>query len=1098
MPLDSVVDLFEALCAYRLLEPEQLEEVTHKLWPAFPEARALARELMVRGWLSPYQVNHLLQNRGRELILGSYILMERLGEGGMGRVFKARHMHMRRVSAIKIIRKECVANPDAIRRFRREIEAVAHLSHPNVVTAFDADQAGDTHFYVMEYVEGCDLDKLIKQRGPVPIGDACDYIRQAAQGLQHAFERGMVHRDIKPSNLLLTSKGSVIKILDLGLARLHLADAESTSTLTMEGSIAGTPDFISPEQARNSRQADIRSDLYSLGCTLYFLLTGRVPFPGGNLTEKLLKHQFDEPTPVAQLRPEVPAGVVAVIDRLLAKRPEHRYQTPAELAATLQADAVPLNIPMAIPMGPAPGVAAKPGLLAALPSDHIGETPFAALTTLKGVPSKDVSRNGKGADCKRHWKWSIGPLWQFVRTRRRVRRWSIAVVGLAVLAILGSVWIARPARPRLDERVTPPPTVPSPVSSPLDRLDARSIPPRERFDWQPRELVAVLGEHAGRTWGQPPPRLHHQDAVWAVAISRDGKRLASGGADKRIHIWDIETHRLRQTLEGHQAGVRSLAFSPDGRQLISGGFNGELRRWDLETAACVSEFAGHAQEITAVVFTLDGSRVLSTSRDKTLRVWDVASSEELFRMEDPKSPVWSVALFPDGKRAIVGYWQTARIWDIETGQELQVLDRAHERCVHAVAVSADGKQLLTGSCDTTARLWDAATGKPMLHLKGHLGQVHAVAFTPDGRHALSAGWDRTIRLWNLETGTEMRRFQGHTDLIRSLALSPDGRLAVTGAGGQVRDNKFIPGTDPTVRLWDVASGSELRPIEGRTGPTSAVAFSPVGTHLLTGSGDGLVRLWDLQTGKEVRRFVGHRNQICDLAWFADGKRFVSSSEDRTLRLWESDSGKELACCSALSLPARQLALGPDGRVAAACGEPAFPLWDVKSKQEIGRFTGHAQPVLAVAMDAGGRRVLSGGEDHTVRLWNGATRIELRRLDGHTGKVLGVALSGDGRLALSGSQDHTVRLWETDRGQERFRLLGHAAPVSNVALSLDGKLAASAAGDGKILIHDTATGRRLHEWRLPGPVERLVFAPDHHHLATANSNGTVYILRLVHH
>jgi serine/threonine-protein kinase len=337
MALDSVTDLVELLRQCRLLEPAQEAELLRHLVSGFREPRALARELIRRGWLTPYQANQLLLGRGRDLLLGSYVLLERLAKGGMGQVFKAKNWKVGRVVALKVILKERLTWPGIVRRFRREILAAAHLNHPNVVHAYDADEVRGTYFFVMEYVEGTDLARLVKERGPLPVAQACDYVRQAALGLQHAHERGLVHRDIKPSNLLVTRKG-VVKVLDLGLARLEegIEDGGSrSSTLTKEGMVVGTVDYIAPEQALNCHSADIRADLYSLGCTFFFLLTGRVPFPGRNSTDKLLQHQMEAPPPVGRLRAGVPPRVAAVVARLMAKRPLDRYQTPGELAAAL-------------------------------------------------------------------------------------------------------------------------------------------------------------------------------------------------------------------------------------------------------------------------------------------------------------------------------------------------------------------------------------------------------------------------------------------------------------------------------------------------------------------------------------------------------------------------------------------------------------------------------------------------------------------------------------------------------------------------------------------------------------------------------------------
>ncbi len=316
-------DLVAQLRQYRLLEPAYLEELERKLVPQFPDPKDLAKELLKRKWLSPFQVNQLFLNRGKALLLASYILLDRLGGGGMGDVFKARNWKMGTLVAIKIIRKDRIADKAALDRFRREIRAAAKLNHVNIVKAHDADEVGGTLLLVMEYVEGSDLAKLVKVNGPLPIDQACDFIRQAALGLQHAFEQGMVHRDIKPHNLLVTKsrredagptirkqesasggQSSVIKILDMGLARLSQANEESgsTSSMTQEGAILGTPDYIAPEQVRESHTVDIRADLYSLGCTFYFLLAGAVPFPKGSLVQKLYKHQFEEPVGVETLR----------------------------------------------------------------------------------------------------------------------------------------------------------------------------------------------------------------------------------------------------------------------------------------------------------------------------------------------------------------------------------------------------------------------------------------------------------------------------------------------------------------------------------------------------------------------------------------------------------------------------------------------------------------------------------------------------------------------------------------------------------------------------------------------------------------------------
>lgn len=321
-----------------LLPPAQLDEIVRRLDKQFPTPKALARELVKRGWLTHFQVNQLLRGLGNELVLGSYIILERLGAGGMGQVYKARHATLGRIVALKVMRQDRAANRDAIRRFQREIQAVSQLSHRNVVVAYDSNVIDGIHYFAMEFVDGTDLSKLVNKSGPLMIDKACEYIYQAALGLQHAHERGLVHRDIKPANLLLCSlgpEGDIIKILDMGLARL--SEAYEDVTITQDGKVVGTPDYIAPEQARNAHKADIRADLYSLGCTFFFLLTGQVPFGGNTVLEKLMQHQLEKPKQVEKLRPEVPPAIRSILARLITRNPKDRFQTPTELAAALEA-----------------------------------------------------------------------------------------------------------------------------------------------------------------------------------------------------------------------------------------------------------------------------------------------------------------------------------------------------------------------------------------------------------------------------------------------------------------------------------------------------------------------------------------------------------------------------------------------------------------------------------------------------------------------------------------------------------------------------------------------------------------------------------------
>lgn len=302
-------------------------------------AEALLSRLQEAKKLTPFQVRAISQGKLDTLVLGNYIILDKLGEGGMGQVFKARHRKMGRVVALKVLPPWATDSPSAVQRFQREVEAAAKLVHPNVVTAYDADEANNVHFLVMEFVEGEDLASLVDREGPLPVAHAVDYVLQAARGLQYAHAQGIVHRDIKPSNLLLNREG-VVKILDLGLVRFEHAPGDSETSppdgLTKTGQIMGTVDFMAPEQSIDAKRVDHRADIYSLGCTLYFLLTGKPVYPGETLVEKILGHRQKPVPSLVTERPDVPQALDAIFKKMVAKRPESRYQTMAEVIRDLE------------------------------------------------------------------------------------------------------------------------------------------------------------------------------------------------------------------------------------------------------------------------------------------------------------------------------------------------------------------------------------------------------------------------------------------------------------------------------------------------------------------------------------------------------------------------------------------------------------------------------------------------------------------------------------------------------------------------------------------------------------------------------------------
>ena len=657
-----------------------------------------------------------------------------LGAGGMGDVFKARHRLMRRVVALKVIRANLMDRAAAVERFQREVRAAAQLSHPNIVTAFDADQAGGNHFLVMEFIEGRRLDRVVAEQGPLPVALACDFVRQAALGLQHAYEHGMTHRDIKPQNLMLTAAGQV-KILDFGLAGFlraskpagaggapatalpsteatlagpssatpaerppertaeedavtRLADESDEEPLTGIGHVMGSPDYVAPEQIRDAHAADIRADIYSLGCTLYHLLAGRPPF-AGTAADKLRAHERKQPRPLSELRRDVPAGLAAVLDHMLAKDPARRYQTPAEVAKAL--------------------------------------APFAA------------------APVRRRWPW--------------------IVVAAVVLMLAGGLVLAR-----------------TELAAILQRIIASNGGPGQRPQG---DEVRRFDAHVA------------EEGVWGVVFAPDGGRAISCGADGYVRQWDIASGKELWACDCQADGqcLRHVAVSPDGRTVLAAGYDHTVRVLDMATGQEMRRFEGHKAKVHGVSFSSDGRLALSAGGttcanqvpDNTVWLWEVATGKKIRCFEGHTGWVRTAVFSPDDRYVLsASLDQTVRLWDARNGEEVRRFT-GHEQGVLSAVFSPDGRQALSNSGDGTIRLWDVATGRELHRFRGHTDTVESVVYSADGRRALSAGKDGTVRLWDVATGRELFRAVGHAGAVHTAAFSPDGKYALSGgADGTLR------------------------------------------------------------------------------------------------------------------------------------------------------------------------------------------------------------------------------------------------------------------------------------------------------------------------
>lgn len=716
--------------------------------------------------------------------IGPYAVTEMIGRGGMGVVLKARDDSLGRTVAIKVLAPELAGNATARKRFLREGRAAAAITHPHVVT-IHAVAEDRLPYLVMEFICGQTLQAKLDEVGALPLAETLRIGSQIAAGLAAAHAQGVIHRDIKPPNVLLENGVERARITDFGLAR-----AVDDVDITQTGEVAGTPPYMSPEQAQG-HAVDARSDLFSLGCLLYAMCTGRSPFRGETAVATLRRVCDDPPRPISQINPDVPEWLEALIEQLLEKSPDDRIQTAAEVADLLQQYLGHVQNPRVVPLPPAVRSSHRrvrrpshwsrrfaAALLLVVAAASLGVTEATGLTRVGATVVRIVTGEGTLV---------IETDDPTVRVSLDGEELTISGGGVQEVRLRPGQYqfvATRDGQPVKQELVT------------ITR-GGEKVVTVSREAVEPRTATSLASDEIRR--------IDHGPGVLSVAISPDGRRALFGGIDAAVWLTDLTGDAKPRAFEGHTRPITSVAFSPDGRRALSGGYDGTVRLWDVESGNELRRLEGHTEIVWRVVFFPDGRRAASggggqwkdnqfvPATDTDVRIWDLETGEETRRLTGHNDYVLSVAISPDGRRALTGCSNgdhAIRIWDLETGEESGRLE-GHALGVYRLAFSADGRRALSASADRTIRLWDLETRTVVGRFNGHTLDVTGAAFSPDGRYVVSSSWDRTVRLWDLDSHDEVHRFKGHFGSIREVAFLPDGRSVLSGA------------EDGTVRVWEL-------------------------------------------------------------------------------------------------------------------------------------------------------------------------------------------------------------------------------------------------------------------------------------------------------
>jgi WD40 repeat protein/serine/threonine protein kinase len=1017
-------------------------------------------------------------------MLGDFELRSVLGRGGMGVVYRAWQPSLGREVAVKALQRS--GDPKADARFRREIRALGKVEHPGLVKVYTSGSEGDRFFYAMELVEGADLgqvcgllgasssatevgieqwrkavstayDKVLageqpvgpkslaKGESPVPVeplrarveGPSAtlrdgSYVRQiaelgrqVAEALQVLHSAGVIHRDVKPGNIMLTPDGSQAVLMDLGLAQL----ADDQQNLTRTRQFVGTLRYASPEQERSIDKIDGRADLYSLGATLWELLTLQPLFghhEGMGQGELITKIQREDPPLVHTLNPAVPRDLSAIVAKCLEKDAVKRYATGDELAADIGKFLAGEPV-TARPVGTIEKAwrwcRRNPVVSGSATAIAVTLLVATVVSTLFGLEARrQAGIADKSAAIAR----------QSANTAEKAKEVALEAEQEANAATKTYVKLLHTASM-------------ADVSAGLKVMEEVAVEERESgvalgfdgmakwreaaahwvraLEFEPTNQTASKGlwtmlQQRGAESRLPRiESMRHNNWLRHASFSPDGSRVVTASSDNTARLWDASTGTPVGEPLQHKEVVDNANFSPDGTRVVTASFDKTARIWDASTGTPVGEPLQHHGYVVNASFSPDGTRVVTASFDKTARIWDASTGTPIGEPLPHKDVVRHASFSPDGTRVVTASSDnTARLWDASTGtpvgEPLQ-----HKEGVDDANFSPDGTRVVTASFDKTARIWDASTGTPVGEPLQHKEGVDDANFSPDGTRIVTASWDRTARLWDASTGMPIGDPLQHGSDVYCARFSPDGRRVVTGEMMGI------------VRVWNASTGlvvsEPLRP----EGNVHTVSFSPDGSHLLVASSSSNARIWDVGSERLLGIPLRHEGPGWDAGFSRDGTRLVTASGDMTARVWDARSGapliepllhEEYSFSESVGPDKTRIVragFSPDGtRVLTWNFDRAAMLWDAISGAPVGEPLQHQKDVHTALFSEDGSRVVTLGDDNTVRMWGAVTGKSIGVPIQHDAAVKSVTMSTDGTRVVTASSDNFVRLWDAASGQ----------------------------------------------------------------------------------
>ncbi len=982
--------------------------------------------------------------RGR--VIGGYQLLEEIGRGGMGVVFRAIQLSLNREVALKMILSGEFAGPRELARFQSEAEACARLHHPNIVQVFEVGAHNRCPFLSMELIQGGSLEDRLRNAVLEP-REAAILLGTIARAVSFAHHNGVLHRDLKPSNVLLTFEGQP-KVADFGLAKRFSGEA---ATVLQSSAMVGTPSHMAPETielgASNTGPA---SDVYSLGVILYEMLTGRLPFVAQSPLELLKCIAREDPPSPSLLRRGIPKDLETICLKCLEKDPAQRYRSADDLAEDL------LHFQQGLPILARPITRVERLLKWTKRKPLLATFILMLMFSLSAVSmlwwaasEREVEARQKALDAEQQRTLAE-------QERARSER---------------SLYFRRVGQVQGERNIN--------MIGRAQRLLEDCPPSMRDFEWHylnsicNSELMILRG---------------HRDTIWSLAVSPDESVIATGSGEwgfaspGEIILWNAHTGEILRRIEAHDGPIMGLGFSPDGRYLASCSIGWEsapaepVKIWSV-AGELMHTLPLPARNAYSVRFSPDG-KWLAIGASKKVQMWETESFSGVSYLEGHQESVFEIAFSPNSQKlASVGRDGTARIFDIASGVQTQLFSGLRDlRCV---SFSPDGRYLAFTSYGGDLRVWDTTDPPDKIQKYSYsFSAISSFEYSPEGRRMALAGKDGAALIIDSLTGRVLKRFYTHDGTVRGVAFADQGRKLVT------------IGIEGLVKVWDARVDYNEFTVDirkfSKCGTFKSIRLSPDGKRALLpngfnhgwhGVGEKSLLVFDLPNRRLLHTLKGHTGWLLDAAISRDGTRYASSSVDGTIRIWSS-SGELLAVLEhPTGTKVHSIQFARDlNTIVSGASDGVVRIWDIQAKSIVREFRGHESAILCIAVDEEDGRIASGGVDKEIRVWEFASGSCLQQLVKHTDEVRSLEFDRSGKLLASAGKDTQVVLWNIDSGNVVHTLSGHSRPVNSVAFSPDGNRVASCGADWMVRLWDVESGEEALAIHLDGPAEGLAFHP----------------------